>query len=112
MAFVGLWISAKVRSTEQTTPWLVAVVMSQIALCGALIPVAGRAVIEDVTMFAPGRWAYVAVASSAHLDRATRFADDRLINFTVQQYWLDLGGLAVLGLVALVAGALAVRRIR
>jgi ABC-type multidrug transport system ATPase subunit len=112
MALVGLWISAKVRSTEQTTPWLVAVVMSQIALCGALIPVAGRAVIEDVTMFAPGRWAYVAVASSAHLDRATRFADDRLINFTVQQYWLDLGGLAVLGLVALVAGALAVRRIR
>jgi len=112
MAFVGLWISAKARSTEQTTPWLVAVVMAQIALCGALIPVAGRPVIEEVTMLAPGRWAYAATASSAHLDRATRFTDDRLINFTAEQYWQNLAGLAVLGLVALWAGALAVRKAR
>lgn len=112
MAWIGLWISAKARSTEQTTPWLVAVVMSQIALCGALIPVAGRAVIEDVTMLAPGRWAYVATASSAHLDRTTRFAEDKLINFTPEQYWTNVGGLAVLGIVALVAGFLAVRKLR
>jgi ABC-type multidrug transport system ATPase subunit len=112
MAFVGLWISATARSTEQTTPWLVAVVMAQIALCGALIPVAGRPVIEEVTMLAPGRWAYAATASSAHLDRATRFTDDRLINFTAEQYWQNLAGLTVLGLVALWAGALAVRKAR
>ena len=112
MAFVGLWISAKARSTEQTTPWLVAVVMAQIALCGALIPVAGRPVIEEATMLAPGRWAYAATASSAHLDRATRFAEDRLINFTAEQYWQNLAGLAALGFVALWAGALAVRKAR
>jgi ABC-type multidrug transport system ATPase subunit len=112
MSFVGLWVSAKARSTEQTTPWLVAIVMSQIALCGALIPVAGRAVIEQVTMFAPGRWAFAATASSAHLDRSSRFADDTLINFTTEQYWQNLGALAILGVLALWAGAATVRKTR
>jgi ABC-type multidrug transport system ATPase subunit len=110
MSFVGLWISAKARSTEQTTPALVAVVMIQIALCGALIPVAGRAVIEQVTMFAPGRWAFAAAASSANLDRSPRFVDDKLINFTADQYWQNLAGLAILGVLVLWAGYAAVRR--
>jgi len=110
MSFVGLWISAKARSTEQTTPALVAVVMIQIALCGALIPVAGRAVIEQVTMFAPGRWAFAATASSANLDRSPRFVDDNLINFTTDQYWANLAGLAILGVLVLWAGYAAVRR--
>lgn len=112
MSLVGLWISASVKSTEQTTPTLVAVVMSQIALCGALIPVAGRAVIEQVTMFAPGRWAYAATASSAHLDLASRFSDDDLIEFTSQQYLYDLLGLVVLGILACWAGVSAVRKVK
>jgi ABC-type multidrug transport system ATPase subunit len=110
MSFVGLWISAKARSTEQTTPALVGVVMIQIALCGALIPVAGRAVIEQVTMFAPGRWAFAATASSANLDRSPRFVDDKLINFTTDQYWGNLAALGILGLLVLWAGYAAVRR--
>ncbi|MFL6088886.1 MAG: ATP-binding cassette domain-containing protein [Aeromicrobium sp.] len=110
MSFVGLWISAKARSTEQTTPALVGVVMIQIALCGALIPVAGRAVIEQITMFSPGRWAFAATASSANLDRSQRFIDDKLINFTTDQYWGNLGGLAILGILVLWAGYAAVRR--
>ncbi len=110
MSFVGLWISAKARSTEQTTPALVAVVMVQIVLCGALIPVAGRAVIEQITMFAPGRWAFAATASSANLDRSPRFIDDKLINFTTDQYWQNLAGLAILGVLVLWAGYAAVRR--
>jgi hypothetical protein len=112
MALVGLWISASVRSTEQTTPSLVAVVMSQIALCGALIPVAGRPVIEQVTMFAPGRWAFTAAASSAHLDRSPRFGDDQLIAFTTQQYLYDVLGLVVLGVLVCWAGAASVRRVK
>jgi ABC-type multidrug transport system ATPase subunit len=110
MSFVGLWISAKARSTEQTTPALVGVVMVQIALCGALIPVAGRAVIEQLTMFAPGRWAFAATASSASLDRSPRFIDDKLINFTTEQYWGNLAGLAILGVLVLWAGYGAIRR--
>jgi ABC-type multidrug transport system ATPase subunit len=112
MSLVGLWISASVRSTEQTTPSLVAVVMSQIALCGALIPVAGRALIEQITMFAPGRWAYAATASSAHLDRSPRFMDDNLIAFTPQQYLYDVLGLLILGIVVCWAGAAAVRKVK
>lgn len=112
MSFVGLWISAQVRSTEQTTPWLVAVVMGQIVLCGALIPVAGRAVIEEITMLAPGRWAYAATASSVHLDRTARFADDTLIAFTHDQYWQNVAALALIGVLALWAGAAAVRQHR
>lgn len=112
MAMVGLWISASVRTTEQTTPILVAVVMSQIALCGALIPVAGRAIIEQVTMLAPGRWAYAAAASSAHLDRSPRFFDDDLIEFSAQQYLYDVLGLVVIGVVACWAGVMAVRKVR
>lgn len=110
MSFVGLWISAKARSTEQTTPALVGVVMIQIALCGALIPVAGRAVIEQFTMFAPGRWAFAATASSAGMDRSSRFIDDKLINFTTEQYWTNVGGLAILGILVLWAGYAAVRK--
>ena len=112
MSLVGLWISASVRSTEQTTPSLVAVVMSQIALCGALIPVAGRPLIEQVTMFAPGRWAYAATGSSAHLDRSPRFYDDTLIAFTTQQYFYDVLGLLILGILAGWAGASAVRKVK
>jgi ABC-type multidrug transport system ATPase subunit len=112
MSFVGLWVSAQVRSTEQTTPWLVALVMAQIVLCGALIPVAGRAVIEEVTMLAPGRWAYAATASSVHLDRTTRFADDSLIAFTSDQYWQNMAALALIGVLVLWAGAVAVRQKR
>ncbi|HSI25808.1 MAG TPA: ATP-binding cassette domain-containing protein [Aeromicrobium sp.] len=112
MALVGLWISASVRSTEQTTPSLVAVVMSQIALCGALIPVAGRPVIEQVTMFAPGRWAFTAAASSAHLDRSPRFNDDQLIAFTTQQYLYDVLGLVILGVLVCWAGVASVRRVK
>jgi hypothetical protein len=112
MSFVGLWVSARVRSTEQTTPWLVALVMAQIVLCGALIPVAGRAVIEQVTMLAPGRWAYAATASSVHLDRTTRFADDTLIAFSSERYWQNLAALVLIGVMTLWAGAAAVRRLR
>jgi hypothetical protein len=72
--------------------------------------VAGRAVIEQVTMFAPGRWAFAATASSANLDRSPRFIDDALINFTAEQYWQNLTGLAILGILVLWAGYAAVRR--
>ncbi|RYP84761.1 hypothetical protein EKO23_14695 [Nocardioides guangzhouensis] len=40
MAVLGLAISARVTSSEQTMPALVGLVVVQLVLCGALVPVA------------------------------------------------------------------------
>lgn len=70
MAVLGLAVSALVTSSEQTMPALVGVVMVQLVLCGALVPVAGRAVLEQLAWLAPARWGFAAAAASVDLDRA------------------------------------------
>jgi ABC-type multidrug transport system permease subunit len=69
MAVVGLAVSALVTSSEQTMPALVGVVMVQLVLCGALVPVAGRAVLEQLAWLAPARWGFAAAAASVDLDK-------------------------------------------
>jgi ABC-type multidrug transport system ATPase subunit len=69
-AWLGLLVSALVRSVEQTMPALVALVMGQLVLSGALVQVAGRPGLEQVAWLAPARWAHAANAVSVHLERA------------------------------------------
>ena len=84
MAVLGLCLSALVTCTEQTMPALVGLVMIQLVLCGALVPVAGRPLLEQIAWLAPARWAYAAIASTMGLVRAKKGDED--------QDWIALAG--------------------
>jgi len=112
MAVVGLCLSALVTSSEQTMPALVGMIMVQLVLSGALFPVAGRPLLEQIAWLSPSRWAYAATASAMGLVRAKKGTED--------EDWISLAGaghyamdLAVLGLLCALAvgvGLLLVRR--
>lgn len=114
MAGVGLLVSALVKSTDQVMPALVAIVMSQVVLSGALIQVSGRPALEQIAWLSPARWADAAASISTGLAHATahvrRLAPDPLMVISKQQWWIDAAVLAGLGVVAAVAGLRAVRR--
>lgn len=64
---IGLAISAAVRSSEQTMPPLVVVVMVQLVFCGGLFPLAGRVGLEQLSWIFPARWGYAAAANAVDL---------------------------------------------
>ena len=114
MAVVGLLASALLRSTDHAMPLLVALVMSQLVLSGAIVGVAGRPFLEQVAWLAPARWAHAAAAASVHLGRTQRgVADavrDPLQAYDAGQWDTDVAVIVALAVVALVAAILAVRR--
>ncbi|WP_026917930.1 FHA domain-containing protein [Gordonia shandongensis] len=60
---VGLTISAAVRSSEQTMPPLVIVIMVQLVLSGGLIAI-GSAAVKPITWLLPTYWAYANAAQA------------------------------------------------
>ncbi|MCY1158448.1 MAG: transporter, ATP-binding component [Citricoccus sp.] len=91
----ALAISAAVTSTEQTMPALVAMVMSQLILCGGLFPLAGRDGLEQVSWLLPARFGYAATAATAGLQQPPAPAVDPLFEPTAGQWLMDLGLLGV-----------------
>ncbi|MBA3525282.1 MAG: ATP-binding cassette domain-containing protein, partial [Geodermatophilaceae bacterium] len=63
-AVLGLAISSLVATVEQTMPPLVIAVMAQFVLCGGLIEITGRPVLEQLSWLSPARWGYAAAAST------------------------------------------------
>lgn len=113
MATVGLLLSAIITSTEQTMPALVAVVMLQLVLSGALFDVAGRAGLEQLSWLAPGRWGYAAAASTVAIQRPLGEQGrkrDWIANAGGSHLMMDLAILALLCLVTVVLAVIAVRR--
>ncbi|WP_436787462.1 ATP-binding cassette domain-containing protein, partial [Yinghuangia sp. YIM S10712] len=70
---LGLVISALVSTPELTMPLLVVIAIVQVVLCGALFPLTGALVIEQVSWIAPARWAFSAAAGS--VDVITQMPD-------------------------------------
>jgi ABC-type multidrug transport system ATPase subunit len=68
-AMVGLALSALARSNEQIMPLLVVAIMSQLVFSGGMIPVTGRAVLDQMSWFTPARWGFAASASTIDLIR-------------------------------------------
>jgi ABC transport system ATP-binding/permease protein len=66
-AIVGLVLSALARSSDQILPLLVVSIMSQVVLSGGMIPVTGRAGLDQLSWVMPGRWGYAASASTVGL---------------------------------------------
>ncbi|GAB96168.1 ABC-type multidrug transport system ATPase subunit/pSer/pThr/pTyr-binding forkhead associated (FHA) protein [Kineosphaera limosa] len=102
-ATLGLLISACVSTTEQVMPLLVVAIMAQLVLCGGLIPVVDRAVLEQLAWIAPSRWGYAAGAATVDLNPRTVLADDSLWTHDTQTWAMNL---AILALIALVGAAL------
>jgi hypothetical protein len=101
MVLTGLLISAMVSSSEQTMPALVGLVMLQLVLCGGLLPVAGRAGLEQVSWLVPGRFAFAATASSVGLERRPPHGGehDALFTSSAGHWALDVAALLALSVV-------------
>ena len=68
-AVTGLTLSAAARSHDQILPMLVITVMLSIVFSGALIPVTGRVVLDQLSWLVPARWGFAASASTIDLRR-------------------------------------------
>ncbi|AZG46869.1 ATP-binding cassette domain-containing protein [Gordonia insulae] len=72
-ALVGLVISASVRSTEQTMPPLVIIVISQLVFCGGLFRLTTPGLAQLSWVF-PSYWGYAGAASAVDLNRISPLA--------------------------------------
>lgn len=110
MTIAGLVVSAAATSTEQTMPALVALVMSQLVLCGGLFEIEGRAGIEQVSWLLPARFGYAATAATVGLQRPPAPKIDQLYDPSAEQWLIDIGLLGVQSLAFLALAAWALHR--
>ncbi|MEO6087090.1 MAG: ATP-binding cassette domain-containing protein [Umezawaea sp.] len=97
---MALYASALVRSAEQVMPVLVVVVMAQLVLCGGMIPVTGRPVLDQLSWLTPSRWGYAAGASTVDvLAIVPGVPDDALWRHSASWWALSAGALVLLALV-------------
>jgi len=100
---LGLCLSALARTTEQTTPALVIVVMAQLVLSGGLFELSGEAVMEQLSWLSPSRWGFAAAAATVDL-QSMAAARDALWDHTVLS-WLRSMCLLLLLFVAFAGAA-------
>lgn len=107
---VGLLVSALARTSEQTTPVLVVLVMAQLVLCGGLFELDGQVVMEQLSWIFPTRWGMAAGASTVDLQRMIPVSD-HLWNHTVGDWWRSVSLLFVQMAVLIGLTRLALRRL-
>lgn len=98
-ALLGLTISALVRSSEQIMPLFVVSIMAQLVLCGGMVPVTGRLVLDQISLAIPARWGYAAAASTVdlrHLVPGTLLPQDRFWQHTSKAWLFNMAMLVVL----------------
>jgi ABC-type multidrug transport system ATPase subunit/predicted component of type VI protein secretion system len=98
-AMLGLAISSLVRSSEQIMPLFVVSIMAQLVLCGGMVPVTGRLVLDQLSFAMPARWGYAAAASTVdirHLVPGSLLPQDRFWQHLPKIWLLDMGMLAAL----------------
>ncbi len=64
---LGLFISSMAKTTEQTTPIMVVVVMAQLVFSGGLFPLANSPVMNYISWIFPTRWGFAAGAETTNL---------------------------------------------
>jgi hypothetical protein len=81
-------------------------------LSGALFPIAGRPLLEQLAWLAPSRWAYAAIASTMGLVRAKKGSEDEdwIALAGADHYLMDMVMLGLLCALAFVIGLVLVRR--
>lgn len=101
LCWVGLAISAWCTSAEQTMPALVAVVMAQLVLCGGILPLAGRPILQGAASLVPARFGFAAAGSTTDLNTSLNPTPDGLFDPTQAQWLANLLALALLAAAAL-----------
>ncbi len=86
---IGLLVSTLARTTEQTTPVLVVLVMAQLVLCGGLFELDGQPVMEQIAWLFPTRWGLAAGASTVDLQKLIRLHDP-LWNHSAGAWWRSI----------------------
>ncbi|MGV1030491.1 MAG: FHA domain-containing protein, partial [Dermatophilaceae bacterium] len=111
-ATIGLLISALVKDENQAMPILVLITMAQLVLCGGLVPVLGRAGLEQLSWLLPARWGFAAVGATVDLTYlgAPGNTSDTLWQHTPAAWLFDLAILIVLGAAAVQVTVLLLRR--
>lgn len=100
-SFLGLALSSWVQTSEQVMPLLVVTAMAMLVLAGGLIPVTGRAVLEQVSWFSPTRWGFALGAQSIDLKALVPSSeDDWLWTHSGKRAALAAGALGGLGLLS------------
>ena len=66
-AMLGLVISAWVSNADKAMPMLVLMIMIQLVFSGGLVPLGGRAGLEQVSYVVPARWGFAMAASTVDL---------------------------------------------
>ena len=101
-AILGLMLSAVAQSNEQIMPLLVVSIMSQLVLAGGMIPVSGRAGLNQLSWVTPGRWGYAAGASSIDFPSLVKVkqipTNDPIWQHSKHIYLFDMAMLAALSL--------------
>jgi ABC transport system ATP-binding/permease protein len=101
-AILGLMLSAVAQSNEQIMPLLVVSIMSQLVLAGGMIPVSGRAGLNQLSWVTPGRWGYAAGASSIDFPNLVKVkqipTNDPVWQHSKHIYFFDMAMLAALSL--------------
>jgi ABC-type multidrug transport system ATPase subunit len=100
-ALFGLVLSAVVRSTEQIMPLFVVSVMAQLVLCGGMVPVTDRMLLDQLSWVTPARWGYAAASSTVdvrHLVPGTLVSQDRWWQHNSGAWLFDMAMLAALSL--------------
>ncbi len=91
-------------------PVLVVTVMAQLVLCGGMVPVSSRVVLEQLSWLAPARWGYSAGAATVDLKRTGGGLPVDLLWTHDSSHWLLAYG--VLGAMGLVFVVMLSRRMR
>lgn len=100
-SFLGLAMSAWVQTSEQVMPLLVVTAMAMLVLAGGLIPVTGRAGLEQVSWLSPTRWGFAIGAQSIDLKTLVPTTeDDWLWTHSLKRAGLATGALLALGAVS------------
>ena len=100
---LGLAVSAFVSSSEQVMPVLVVSIMGQLVLAGGVVPVAGRAVFEQLSWLMPARWGYAMASSTIEMNTIVPHRHDALWNHDAGQWLTDYGYLSLIGLLCMIA---------
>ena len=107
---VGLALSSVARSNEQVMPMLVVTIMVQLVMCGGLITITGRKVLEQLSWLFPSRWGFAASASTVDLrTNATGTEPDTLWQHAASWWLLSI---AMLVLISGVLGVVTYARLR
>jgi hypothetical protein len=96
-ATVGLALSSMAKTSEQIMPLLVVAVMSQLVFSGGMIPVTGRAGLDQLSWITPARWGFATTASTVGLTDLVKppiMPDDSLWKHTSGAWLFNMAMLA------------------